>query len=451
MHMEKERETALALARAVAARGGRAYYVGGCVRDTLLNRPVTDLDIEVHGVESAALFSLLSQFGEPASMGASFGIYGIKGIDLDIAMPRSEKATGRGHKDFEAFTDPFLGPEKAAMRRDFTVNALMQDILTGEILDFFGGRRDLEQGVLRHVNDLSFAEDPLRVFRAAQFAARFGFAVAPETVALCRGMSVDALPRERVMEELKKAFQKAPRPSVFFEVLREMDRLDPWFPEVADLIGVPQNPVFHPEGDVWNHTMRVLDEAALLRDGARYPEGFMFAALCHDFGKPLVTETGADGRIHSYNHEVEGLAPAGDFLRRLTGEVRLHRYVENMVKLHMRPNSLADSRSSVKAYMRLFDAAKEPEDLLLLSKADHLSCHPEPHYEETESTLRAMLALYRERCAAPAVTGADLLAAGVRPGPACKDALAHARKLQLAGIPKETALSQTLAFLRGRQ
>jgi len=203
------------IATAVAQAGGRTYYVGGCVRDLLLGRENKDIDIEVHGVTVPALAAILDGLGERTAMGASFGIMGLRHYDIDIAMPRSEKATGRGHRDFEVFVDPFIGEEKAALRRDFTMNALMQDVLTGEILDFFGGRADLAAGRIRHVSDASFAEDPLRVFRAAQFAARFGFGVADETTALCATMAVDALPPERVMGELEKALLKAARPSIF--------------------------------------------------------------------------------------------------------------------------------------------------------------------------------------------------------------------------------------------
>ena len=181
------------VAEAVAAAGGRTYYVGGIVRDRLMGRPCEDVDIEVHGVTVSALQAILDGLGEHTEMGASFGIMGLRHYGLDVAMPRSERATGRGHRDFEVSVDPFIGPERAAMRRDFTVNAMMEDVLTGEVLDFFGGRRDLETGVIRHVSDATFPEDPLRVFRAAQFAARFEFAVDPDTVALCAGMDVTAL------------------------------------------------------------------------------------------------------------------------------------------------------------------------------------------------------------------------------------------------------------------
>ena len=279
----------LAMAREIAAKvaaaGGRVYFVGGCVRDQLLHQDVKDIDIEVHGVSVDKLREILDSLGERTEMGASFGVFGLKHIGLDIAMPRKEQSTGLGHKDFAVSVDPFIGTKKAAERRDFTMNALMQDVLTGEILDFFGGRDDLERKIIRHVNDTSYVEDPLRVFRAAQFAARFGFTIAEETRRLSSEMDVAHLAGERVMGELQKALLKAARPSGFFEELRKMNQLSVWFPEAEALIGVLQPAEHHPEGDVWKHTMQVLDETAALRGQAQHPLWLMLAALCHDFGK----------------------------------------------------------------------------------------------------------------------------------------------------------------------
>lgn len=440
-------ETARNIASAVSKLGGRAYYVGGFVRDRLLGIDNKDIDIEVHGVTYPDLKSLLDSMGGCSVMGTAFGIFSLKGSDIDIALPRLETATGRGHRDFEVFTDPFIGPEAAARRRDFTVNALMQDVLTGEILDFFHGRDDLRDGVLRHVNDVSFAEDPLRVLRAAQFAARFSFSIAPETLALCENMDLSTLSRERVMGELEKALCKAEKPSVFFEVLREIGQLDYWFPELAALISVPQNPVFHPEGDVWTHTMRTLDCAAGLRNTALNPKAFMLSALCHDLGKAVTTEE-INGAIHAYEHEVAGLSIAEAFLRRLSSEAALLKYVRSMTALHMRPNILVTQGSSEKAYMRMFDSAPVPEDLILLAKADWFGSSCPSDYAPVEAVLREKLALYRSRLETPGVRGADLIEAGFKPGPEFSAALDFARKLQLNGVERREALSQTLGQLK---
>ena len=446
--MTTPEEMAERIAREVEKKGGRTYYVGGFVRDRVLGIENKDVDIEVHGVTAGVLEQILDGLGERTQMGASFGVYGLKHLDLDIALPRKEEATGRGHRDFAVFTDPWLGTEKAARRRDFTMNALMEDVLTGEIIDHFGGREDAKKGILRHVDSRSFPEDPLRVLRCAQFAARFRFSVAPETIALCKQMDLRALPRERVMGELDKALGKAPRPSVFFEVLRRMDQLDCWFPEVKTLIGVPQDPDHHPEGDVWNHTMAVLDAAAGMQAAAKEPRNLLLAALCHDFGKPETTCADGQGHIRALRHETAGVPLAKDFIKRLTSETEVRRYVANMVALHMRPNVIAQGHPKLKTTNRLFDDSLCPEDLLLLCKADRMGQRKEAGYGPVEALLRSRLEAYRETMAKPGVTGKDLVELGFRPGPAFSEALGFAHKLQLAGVEKEEALSQTKGFLK---
>lgn len=445
-HLE-DQKMARKIARLVAEQGGRTFYVGGFVRDALIRKENKDVDIEVHGITPRALEEILDSLGQRLSMGESFGIFGLKGYELDIAMPRKEEVRGQGHKDFDIFVDPFIGTEAAARRRDFTFNALMQDVLTGEIVDHFGGAEDLKAGVLRHVNDASFAEDPLRVLRAAQFAARFGFRVAEETVALCSRMELEHLPRERIEGELKKALLKAERPSIFFEVLRQMDQLDIWFPEVKALIGIRQNPVYHAEGDVWVHTMMVLDEAAKLRDRASNPYWFMLSALTHDFGKAVCTEE-KDGALHAYRHETAGLPLAEAFLLRITKETRLIEYVLNMVEYHMKPNTVAGARSAVKVTTRMYDLSLDPEGLLAIALADDRGRVSEKHTEDNEAFLYERLEVYRELMARPYVMGRDLIEAGLKPGVEFTEILKYAHKLRLAGVPKDNALKQTLSYAR---
>jgi len=447
----KTHEENLSMARRLASEvekaGGKAYFVGGYVRDLLSGHPGKDIDIEVHGLESSELEKILSGLGECMTTGLNFGIYTLRHYDLDIAMPRKETATGRGHRDFQVYTDPFITPEKAACRRDFTVNAMMQDVLTGEILDFFDGQTHLKQKLLRHVKAESFIEDPLRVLRGAQFAARFGFTPDNETISLCRSMDLTALPRERIMGELEKALLKAEAPSVFFRILREANGLSFWFPELSALIGLEQEMRFHPEGDVWNHTMLVLDAAAGLRSKAKEPLYFMFAALCHDLGKADTTAL-VDGRIRSLGHEEAGKARAESLLSRLSGEVRLKQYVINMTELHMLPNILAKQNAGEKAMNRFFDRSVCPEDLLLLAKADRFGQLIPGDYAPTEQFLLASLSAYRDIMAKPFVMGRDLVEAGFNPGEGFKEALAYAHMLRLAGVEKEKALPQVMALLR---
>ena len=411
-----DRNVAMArrVANAVAGAGGRTYYVGGCVRDWLLGWENKDIDIEVHGVSVQVLEAILDSLGQRTTMGASFGIMGLRHYDLDIAMPRSEKATGRGHKDFEVFVDPFIGEERAAMRRDFTMNALMQDVLTGEILDFFGGRADIAAGRIRHVSDATFAEDPLRVFRAAQFAARFGFTVADETTAISAGMAVEALASERVMGELEKALVKAARPSVFFREMEKMKQLRPWFAELAAL----------PQAD-WRRVMAGLDAAAALRPESSRPLDFMLAATCAGFDPPT----------------------AKRFLARLTNAVEATRYVLNLVQRHGEMGGFLDADPGEAGWMAFFDRADCPEDLILLEQATRGDGTPD--WPGVENGLRKWAALYRCRMSKPCVMGRDLVEAGIRPGPDMGKALAHAHRLRLAGADKAEQLRQTLVWIDG--
>ncbi len=428
------------IAQKAAASGGRAYFVGGYVRDKLLGIENKDIDIEIHSLSPRCVREILSQSGELLEMGESFGIFSLKGCNIDVALPRKEKLTGKGHRDFDINVDPFIGTEKAAARRDFTINALMEDVLTGEITDHYGGREDLRRGILRHVNDDAFSEDPLRVLRLAQFSARFGFSVAEKTKELCRKTDLSYLSRERVEGELNKALLKADKPSVFFEVLRSVGALKVHFSEIGMLSGIPQDPVFHPEGDVWEHTMKVLDAGALYRDRLLNPRYFMLSCLCHDLGKISTTEI-TNGRIHSYNHESAGLEAAGRFLQRFTNESQLIKYVLNMVLLHMKPYVMVKAGSSVKSMNKLFDDSIDPKALIYLSSCDNYGRH-----YETEKILFEKYEIYKEYMARPFVQGKDLTAAGLVPDKSFSQLLAFSHKLRLAGVDKQSALKQTLSY-----
>lgn len=405
------------------------------------------MDIEVHDIEPDALREILSQVGTTVEFGESFGVWSLKGYDIDIAMPRKEKATGRGHREFDISVDPHLGTHDAAKRRDFTMNALMEDVLTGEIVDEFGGVHDLEEGIIRHIDSESFVEDPLRVLRAAQFAARFGFTIDPETVKLCSTIDLSSLSRERIEGEMMKALLKAPKPSIFFECLREMNQLEYWFPEMVKLIGLEQDPIFHPEGDVWTHTMEVIDRAASMRDVVSDAYSFMLLTLTHDFGKIITTEF-VKGRIHAYEHETKGLPIIEEFLDRIVSSNDVKMYVLNMVPLHMRPNVLAFSKPGVKSTNKLFDAAIEPEDLIWFAMADKPVVSGDEEFSGDSEFLFKRLGEYEEIMARPYVMGKDLIAAGLKPGEYFSDILEYAHKLRLAGIEKENALKQVLSYAR---
>ena len=449
---KKDKDLAKQIAEKAAALGGRVYYVGGLVRDSILHGQDAggDVDIEVHGIQPQELWNIISGVGTPLQYGSSFGVYGIAGSDIDIAIPRKEHATGRGHRDFEIFVDPHIGPVNAARRRDFTVNALMQDVLTGEILDPYGGLKDIKARVLRCVDPESFVEDPLRVLRCARFAAALNFTVDPDTVKLCSTMDISTLTRERVEGELRKVLTGTEKPSVFFRVLRQMDQLETWFAELKQLIGLEQDPQYHPEGDVWTHTMDVLDRAAAMQGKAEQPYAFMLLALTHDFGKIVSTEF-VNGRIHAYGHETAGLPIIEGFLRRFTEETSVISYVLNMAELHMKPNMMAFNKSAVKNTNKLFDSAASAPDLILMAMADHPVISGDTPFSGDEGFLAERLEIYRQTMAKPYVMGRDLIEAGLKPGEDFGKLLEYAHKLRLAGIDKETALKQVLAMARKQQ
>ena len=441
MEISKELNIAKEIAACVSKYGGTCYFVGGFVRDKLMGNPGKDIDIEVHGITSDVLEKVLDGLGKRIETGKSFGVYNLCGYDIDIAMPRKEECIGKGHRDFKVDVDPFLGTEKAAIRRDFTINAIMENVLTGEIIDHFGGKSDIEKKVIRHISKDTFVEDPLRVLRGAQFSARFQFSVAPETLKLCKTMVLSNLASERVFEEMKKALLKSEMPSLFFEILREMDALDVWFCELSALIGVEQNKQHHKEGDAWNHTMMVLDEAAKRKNNTENPLWFMLATLCHDFGKAVCTKE-IDGVIRSLGHETEGLPLVEKFLKRITSDKKLIKYVLNMTALHMRPNMLYAQKSGIKATNKLFDEAISPDDLIQLAMCDNLGKIPREAGEDTEKFLSERLSVYNEYMSRDYVTGKDLLDMGIKEGEQFSRILAFAHKLRLAGVSKENVIKQ---------
>lgn len=252
---------------------------------------------------------------------------------------------------------------------------------------------------------------------------------------------------ERIVEEMKKALLVADRPSVFFESLRATDQLGTWFPELEALIGLEQDPVFHPEGDVWTHTMEVIDRAAAFRDRVSDPFAFMMLALTHDMGK-AVTTAFIKGRIHAYEHETKGLPEVERFIRRVTDDDEVIGYVLNMVPLHMRPNIAAYNKPSVKSTNKMFDAADAPEDLIYFAQADKPVVSGSDEFSGDPGFLEERLKAYRETMAAPHVTEQDLIEAGIGPGEQMRELLEYGHKLRLAGIGKESAMKQVLAQAR---
>ena len=429
-----QREMIAQIAASVHEWGGRALLVGGCVRDEILGSPCYDIDCEIHGVAPDTLKALLSQFGEIDESGSAYGIYTIKGAGLDFALPRKEKRTGPGHKDFVVTVDPFLSPEEATKRRDFTVNAIMRDALTGEYVDPFGGMEDLAKGILRAVPGGQFEEDPLRVLRGAQFAARFHLEPDDDTTEKMRRMPLDQLSGARVWAETKKALAMADEPDVFFRVLEKADALGHWFPELAALRSAQQNPVYHPEGDAFEHTMMVLNEAAKIRQQTRDPLAFMLAALTHDLGKAVSTRRNEKGAWASIGHEHTGVPLCEKMLTRLGISKSVIGYVQNMCALHMRVHTCYYGKARVSRTNLLFDEAISPLELAYLVVCDSRGTgKPRENADLEEAFIMERLRMYEQAAAQPMPDARMLMELGIAPGPNMKKAIAFAREQVLCG------------------
>lgn len=442
-------EKALEIARAVQLEGGRALLVGGCVRDLLMGLTSKDCDLEIYGIEPARLRELLEQFGPVNAVGEAFTVYKL-GHDLDVSIPRRDRKSGRGHRGFVIEGDPLMTIEEATRRRDFTINAILLDPLSGEIIDPFEGRKDLAKKILRAVSFERFGEDSLRVLRAAQFAARFGFEIEQKTVELCRSIDLSDLPSERIWGEMQKLLVQARRPSVGIEKLLALGAVDQLFPEINSLMGVPQDPDWHPEGDVYVHTLLVLDRARELIDELSFPKQVtvMLAALCHDFGKPATTEF-IEGHWRSRGHEEAGVEPTERFLDRLNIH-SLEGYdvrgqVIALVREHLKPGEFYKKREEVGdgAFRRLSRRC-ELDLLYRVAKADTLGRNSDQVTHEKWYTAepqewfiaRAKELEVVERPPAPILMGRHLIELGMSPGPGMGDVTRAVYEMQLDGHVK---------------
>jgi tRNA nucleotidyltransferase (CCA-adding enzyme) len=436
---------------------GRPRLVGGGVRDWFLglgNSEATNWDVEVAGVDFDTLRRALSPFGATDVVGRSFGVIKVRarGLEYDFSLPRRESKTGQGHRGFAVLPDPTLGDADSASRRDFTLNAISMDPFTGEVIDPFGGRKDLAARLLRHTSS-AFSEDPLRVLRAFQIAARFDFTLAPETAELCRTMiaAYAELPVERVWAEWEKWAVKSTRPSRGLQVLEETG----WivhFPEVAALRGTLQEPDWHPEGDVMTHTGHCLDALVKL-DSWRDAPGekrrlLSFAVLSHDFGKPPTTqhaERRGALRWVSPGHEAAGGPIAESFLRRIGAPLDLDLPVKALVVNHLahhhgREGEFSDTQ--VRRLARRLEPATI-DDLAVVMAADALGRPPLP-----SSEILSLVGRLQKRAAdlalessgpKPIVLGRHLISMGMKPGPGFRPLLDAAFEAQIEGAFSDEA------------
>lgn len=442
------------IAEDVRAAGGRALIVGGWVRDTLMGRVCKDIDIEVFGIEAGALKQLLQKIAPVNTVGESFTVYKVAG--LDVSLPRRESRIGRGHRGFAIHGDPALSHREAARRRDFTINAISWDPLTGEYVDPFNGRADIERRVLRAVDPETFAEDSLRVLRAIQFAARFEFQLDPATQDLCRSIPLDDLPAERIWGEIEKLLLRAPRPSIGFALALELGVIERLFPELDTLVGCPQEPEWHPEGDVWVHTLLVIDQARKRIDDLPYPQqvAIMLGVVCHDLGKPPTTAF-IEGRIRSLNHEEEGIAPATALLDRLNVHSMqgydVRREVLGIVAHHLKPGMFHKAQPPVGdgAFRRL----AQKVDLELLARVARADCEGRGGGFDCSAmewfVTRARELGVEHAPPEPLVKGRHLLELGAKPGPSIGEVLREVYERQLDGTvtthDEAFALAQQIA------
>ena len=435
-----------------ALRGvGRPRIVGGAVRDWLLGLDPKDLDIEVGGASFDDLHRALAHLGATDVVGRSFGVIKLRlpsGTEYDISLPRRESKTGAGHRGFKVEPDPTLNDVEAAARRDFTINALSWDPFAGRLIDPHGGETDLRARRLRHTSP-AFTEDPLRVLRGMQLAARFELTLEPATAALCRSIAptFTELPVERVWHEWAKWAEKSAKPSRGLHVLAQTGWLA-HFPELAALSGCPQDPEWHPEGDVFIHTAQCCDALALDPEWIKAPPRrrrlLMFAVLLHDVGKPNCTRQEAKQgttrlRWVSPGHESAGIGPAEAFLRRIGSPNDHAAAITPLVANHMVHHHGGTAGLSANAIRRLARRIHPSTlaDLAAVMRADS-NGRPPLSSSDTLALIEQFLARATELALAdtaprPLLLGRHLIASGLRPGPEFKRLLDAAFEAQLDG------------------
>lgn len=452
------------LAERMRDAGGQAMLVGGCVRDELMGIQAKDWDLEVYGVQPDELRAILEDASDEMPLnvvGAAFSVYKI-GHHIDVSIPRRERKAGRGHRGFVIEGDPDMSYKEACSRRDFTVNAILKDPLTGDVVDPFDGRADIEAKVLRHVSDATFGEDSLRVLRAAQFAARLKFDIDPKTVELCKEIDLSDLPKERIWGELEKILLLAEEPSTGLKWLYEFGATAKVLPELETLVGVPQEPEWHPEGDVDVHTMMVADEARKLIDELPYEKKVtvMLAALAHDLGKPPTTKF-FDGRWRSHSHDEAGVEPTISFLDRLgiytINGFDVREQVIQLVRYHLKPGEFykANSKQPIGdgAFRRLARKV-EPDLLYRVAKADSLGRYPDGDRtkmifgsEAQEWFIERVRDLnIEQKPPEPILLGRHLIGLGLEPSRQFKTILDAVYEMQLDG--KVATLDQAIGEAR---
>ena len=445
-----------ALAHTIFDAGGRLIVVGGFVRDALRGKTSKDLDFEVYGLAGSTLGEILSGLGFTPPVGRQFSVWRHTGLGFDVSLPRADgiandserrgaaldQSTGRKRnapQDMPIAPNPHSF-EAAARGRDLTLNAIAWDISHECWVDPLAGRKDLQSGILRAADASRFAEDPLRVLRVVRLSAELGARVDDELMTLCAAQDLSSVPVERIAGELRRILSLANNPWRAFERLHEMGQLAIFAP-IAALAGVPQDPIWHPEGDVYLHTGLVVNEAAKI--AAELPEDaaevLMWAAMCHDLGKAETTEVDSSGRVRSPGHDVASARLAQKWLESLKIGGRLTSRVEALCRHHLAPVIFVKDGAGPKAYRRLArklaDADLEMVDLERVARADQLGRTTkdalEGRFDAGERFLAsARLASVERGVAEDVVRAADWMRAGVPAGPSLGRLLRRCREVQ---------------------
>lgn len=425
----------------ILAHGGKVYIVGGSVRDELMgNLEHHDMDVEIYHLTYDELSDILKQYGHVNTFGKSFAIMQLDTLPhYDFALPRQEKKTGNRHQDFETMIDPNLPLEKAILRRDLTINALMYDYQQDKIIDLCHGQQDLQNQIIRCVDPKSFIEDPLRVLRVARFVAKFQFQVEEKTLALCTQMvqdhMLDHLSKERVYQEYCQILMSQ-QPSLGFMFLKDIGALPPY---LQALTSTQQRLDFHPEGDVFTHTMLVIDVAANVKKKTDHPLWFMWACLLHDIGKPLVTTP--EG--HAPKHNEAGVQVFQNV--QLITAKKERQYISTMIMYHMHLMNMSRHHAKDLSYLRLLkkiDGKVSMNDLIYMSCCDKLGRGKvvQEQYDEFWVFIKDKQKRLGTQAPSPLVRGDDLIKMGLTSHHLFQQILDEAYDLQLQGYSKEKIL-----------
>lgn len=436
------------LIKAINMQGGKALLVGGAVRDLLLGLPVKDLDIEVHGLSMQELEQVLRKFGPISLIGKAFGVLRLHGLDVDWSLPRVDSS---GRKP-QVHIDPFMGIKEAFRRRDLTINAMGIDLTTFELVDPFNGQQDLKKGILKAPDNALFIEDPLRFFRVMQFIGRFQMQPDVSLNDVCKTMDISQVSKERIEAEFDKLLLKSKQPSLGFRWLLEIGRLADILPEVQAAVSIQQDQRWHPEGNLFEHSLQTLDAAARLPYQGGEKLIMLYAALCHDLGKLTTTVREPDGSITAYGHDKAGVPITRTLLQHITLKKSILRPVEKLVRYHMQPSQFISGGAKKPAYKRLAHKLAPHVSMQMLADlalADSQGRNPKGHDplcvqdpDVEQFRIKAQEINVLDTAEPPVLQGRDLLDA-IKPGKEMGRLLKEAYAIQMEeGITDKEVLKR---------